>query len=86
MHYPFPTWRDFVSRLVWFLAIGWCATKTLVGVAQGYKQIALYRNVLIPEEDVEEVLRESVKKPASTLDEVEGASGIFNDDSGLYVE
>ena len=55
-------------------------------IAQGYEQIALYRNVLIPEEDVEEVLRESVKKTASTLDEVEGASGIFSDDSGLYVE
>jgi hypothetical protein len=38
--------------------------ETLVGIAQGYEQIALYRNV------VEEVLRESVEKTASTFDEV----------------
>jgi hypothetical protein len=51
--------------------------ETLVGAAKGYEQIALYRNVLVPEEDVE-VLRESVKKTALTFDEAEGASSIFN--------
>jgi hypothetical protein len=44
MDYPFPTWRDFAFRRVWYLAIGWCAVETFVGVAQGYEQI--YRNVL----------------------------------------
>jgi hypothetical protein len=38
--------------------------ETLVGIVQGYEQIALYRNV------VGEVLRESVDKRASTFDEV----------------
>jgi hypothetical protein len=37
--YAFPTWRDFVFRQVWYLAIGWCAMETLVGVAQGYEQM-----------------------------------------------
>jgi hypothetical protein len=46
--------------------------ETLVGITQGYEQIALYKNV------VGEVLRESVEKTASTFDEVEGASRIFN--------
>jgi hypothetical protein len=45
-------------------------------IAQGYEQITLYRNVLIPEEDVE-VLRESVKKTALTFDEAECASRDF---------
>ena len=51
----------------------------LVGTAQRCEQIALYRNVLVPE-DVEGVLRESVKKTASTFDEAEGASRRFDVD------
>jgi hypothetical protein len=38
--------------------------ETLMGIAQGYEQIALYRNV------VGEVLRESVDKRASMFDKV----------------
>jgi hypothetical protein len=51
-----PTWRDWVFRRVWWVALGWCLVETIVGIAQGYKQIEVYRSVLIPEEKVHDIL------------------------------
>ncbi|EMD30900.1 hypothetical protein CERSUDRAFT_120242 [Gelatoporia subvermispora B] len=44
MAFPLPTWQDPVFHRVWWLALGWALTEAVVGIAQGYDQIALYRS------------------------------------------
>ncbi|KAI0062974.1 hypothetical protein BV25DRAFT_1803095 [Artomyces pyxidatus] len=57
MDYPSATFRDAAFRRVWWLALGWSLAEVAVGVAQGYEQLALYRDVLVPESDVRELVR-----------------------------
>lgn len=52
MDYPFPIWHDFTFRRVWWLALGWAAIETTAAIVQDYQQIALYRDVMIPEEQI----------------------------------
>jgi hypothetical protein len=59
MDYPMPTWQDWAFRRVWWIALGWCASEAIVGIIQGYEQIALYRNVLIPHSEVGRYLRQT---------------------------
>ena len=60
MQHSRPTWHDPVFIRVWWLSLGWAIIDVIVGIAQSYSQIALYRNVLVPEERVADVLgRES---------------------------
>lgn len=56
MQRNYPTWRDGVFQRVWWLALGWAAIDVAVGIAQSYAHLALYRNVMVPEERVAEVL------------------------------
>ncbi|TFK48220.1 hypothetical protein OE88DRAFT_1647215 [Heliocybe sulcata] len=53
-----PHWHDPAFLQAWWLALGWALADVSVGIAQGYNQIALYRDVLISEEDTN-VLHES---------------------------
>jgi hypothetical protein len=48
MVHVYPTWQDPSFRRVWWIALGWSFAETIVGVAQGYEHIALYRDVLVP--------------------------------------
>lgn len=57
MQYPYPTWHDPAFHRVWWLALGWSLAEGIVGLTQGYEQIALYRDVLVPEGREEEFLR-----------------------------
>jgi hypothetical protein len=54
MDHIYPTWHDPSFRRVWWIALGWSFAEVIVGVAQGYEQIALYRDVLVPEGKDEE--------------------------------
>ncbi|KAI0042744.1 hypothetical protein FA95DRAFT_1584333 [Auriscalpium vulgare] len=54
--HPSATFHDAVFRRVWWLALGWSAAEVSVGVAQGYEQLALYRDVLVPEGEVRALL------------------------------
>ncbi|TBU42703.1 hypothetical protein BD309DRAFT_962366 [Dichomitus squalens] len=56
MAYPRPTWRDGAFRTVWWTALGWAAAEAAASVAQGYAQLALYRNVMVPVERVQAIL------------------------------
>jgi len=56
MDFPFPTWHDFTFRRVWWLALGWAAIETTVGIVQDYQQIALYKDVMIPEDKIAAIL------------------------------
>ncbi|KAI0920622.1 hypothetical protein AcV5_010309 [Taiwanofungus camphoratus] len=55
MQYPLPTWRDPAFHRVWWVALGWALADVMAGVAQGYAEIALYRDVMIPEEGVQDL-------------------------------
>ena len=59
MAYPRPTWRDGAFRAVWWLALGWGFAEAAVSIAQGYEQLALYRNVMVPVERVKAILAQS---------------------------
>ncbi|KAI0077005.1 hypothetical protein K474DRAFT_1675169 [Panus rudis PR-1116 ss-1] len=50
MDYPKPTWRDLSFHRVWFFALGWATIEVIVGIVQDYAQIALYKNVMIPDD------------------------------------
>ncbi|KAH9922217.1 uncharacterized protein B0H18DRAFT_1018575 [Fomitopsis serialis] len=41
---------------VWWIALGWALADVAVGVTQGYEQLALYREVMVPEDSVRDVL------------------------------
>jgi hypothetical protein len=53
-----PSWHDPSFRHVWWIALGWSFAEVAVGVAQGYEQISLYRDVLIPKGKDEEFLQQ----------------------------
>lgn len=49
LHTPrnFPTWEDVAFKRVWWIALGWAAAEAVVGIKQGYDNIALYKDVLV---------------------------------------
>ncbi|KAF7795104.1 hypothetical protein EIP86_006249 [Pleurotus ostreatoroseus] len=59
MQLPRPTWHDPIFRTVWWLSLGWALIDVLVGIAQSYSQLALYRSVMVPEDRIAAVLATS---------------------------
>ena len=45
---------------VWWLALGWSLAEVTAGVVQGYKTIALYRDVLVPEAEARELVASAI--------------------------
>jgi hypothetical protein len=45
---------------VWWLALGWSLAEVTAGVVQGYKTIALYRDVLVPDGEARELVASAV--------------------------
>lgn len=56
MAYPLPTWKDPAFSRVWWVALGWALADVAVGITQGYEQLVLYREVMVPEDRVQDVL------------------------------
>lgn len=56
MEYPLPTWKDPAFSRVWWVALGWALADVAVGITQGYEQLVLYREVMVPEDRVQDVL------------------------------
>ena len=52
---------------VWWLALGWSLAEVTAGVVQGYKIIALYRDVLVPEDDARELVASAVAVTTGAL-------------------
>ncbi|TFK92157.1 hypothetical protein K466DRAFT_481166 [Polyporus arcularius HHB13444] len=69
MVYPRPTWRDDAFRTVWWLALGWGLAEACTSIAQGYQQLALYRNVMVPVERVREILAQSKQWATASVSE-----------------
>ena len=59
MSFPRPNWHDNAFYTVWWLALGWGLAEAATSITQGYQQLALYRNVMVPEERVREILAQS---------------------------
>ncbi|TFY67414.1 hypothetical protein EVJ58_g1633 [Rhodofomes roseus] len=56
MDYPLPTWKDPAFSRVWWIGLGWGLADVAVGITQGYEQLVLYREVMVPEDKVRDVL------------------------------
>ncbi|EKM52380.1 uncharacterized protein PHACADRAFT_260710, partial [Phanerochaete carnosa HHB-10118-sp] len=56
MQHDIATWHDPAFYRVWWVALGWATIDVAVGIWQSYTQIALYRNVMVPEDRVPQVL------------------------------
>jgi len=52
---------------VWWLALGWSLAEVTAGVVQGYKTIALYRDVLVPEGEAREFIASTVTVTTGAL-------------------
>ena len=63
MEYPSPTCQDPAFRTVWWFSLNF--GEVLVAIVQGYEQIALYRDVMVPEGRETEFL-ELLKAGSST--------------------
>lgn len=63
MDYPSPTFQDPVFRTVWWLSLNF--VEVVVAIVQGYEQLALYREVMVPEGRETEFL-ELLKAGSST--------------------
>lgn len=77
MDYPHPNPADPAFWRVWWLALGWSLAEVAVGVAQGYEQIGLYRNALVPAarvHELEALTRAQTKQPRVGSGERGGSS------------
>jgi hypothetical protein len=63
MDYPTPTCQDPAFRTVWWLSLNFA--EVIVAIVQGYEQLALYRDVMVPEGRENEYL-ELLKSGSST--------------------
>ena len=59
MTFPRPTWHDGAFHTIWWLALGWALAEAITSAVQGYRQLALYRNVMVPLERVREILEQA---------------------------
>lgn len=66
-----PTWHDHAFRRVWTVALGWAGVEALVGIKQGYENIALYRDVLV---NVKRISPEDTSIPAERSSYLENDS------------
>ncbi|KIJ61202.1 hypothetical protein HYDPIDRAFT_177110 [Hydnomerulius pinastri MD-312] len=69
MDYPTPTWQDPSFHTIWWFSLN--VAEVLVAVVQGYQQIALYRDVMVPQGREHEFL-ERLKQLATPLRENNG--------------
>lgn len=70
MDYPIPTCQDPAFRTVWWLSLNFA--EVLAAIVQGYEQLALYRDVMVPEgresEFLERLKSGSLDEPEPTLE------------------
>lgn len=70
MDYPVPTCQDPAFRTVWWLSLNFA--EVLAAIVQGYEQLALYRDVMVPEgresEFLERLKSGSLDEPEPTLE------------------
>ncbi|KAG1775659.1 hypothetical protein EV702DRAFT_972794 [Suillus placidus] len=92
MDYPIPTCQDPAFRTVWWLSLNFA--EVLAPIVQGYEQLALYRDVMVPEgretEFLERLKSDSLIEPDPALEnprpEHEILQGELEDEEAQSVE
>jgi len=56
MEFPLPTHLDYAFKRIWWASLGWSMVEVAVAIWQGYEQIALYVEVMIPESRVKQMM------------------------------
>jgi hypothetical protein len=51
-----PAYSDYAFKRIWWISLGWSIAEVGVAIWQGYEQVALYKEVMIPEWRVRETL------------------------------
>ena len=70
MENVFPTRSDYAFFRVWWASLGWSFVEVIVAIWQGYEQLALYKDVMIPPSRVKEFLRAAVPPEERDFDEI----------------
>jgi hypothetical protein len=71
MDYTVPTWEDWAFRRVWCIGLGWCIADAVAGIAQAYEQIGWYKDVMVEDVMVEEVVNNIHGKKCAVPDREE---------------
>ena len=53
----FPTHSDYAFLRVWWTSLGWSFVEVVVAIWQGYEQLSLYEDIMIPPSRVKDFLR-----------------------------
>lgn len=70
MEHDFPTRSDYAFLRVWWISLGWSFVEVVVAIWQGYEQLALYKDVMIPSSKVKEFLKTAVSPQEQDYDEI----------------
>jgi len=70
MKHDFPTRSDYAFFRVWWASMGWSFVEVVVAIWQGYEQLALYKDVMIPHSRIKEFLRAAVSPEEEDYDEI----------------
>lgn len=60
MQHHYPARTDYAFFRIWWASLGWSFAEVVVAIWQGYEQLALYRDVMIPPSRVKEFLGAAV--------------------------
>lgn len=60
VQHKFPIRTDYAFFRVWWISLGWSCIEVIVAISQGYEQLALYKDVMIPSARVTDFLRAAV--------------------------
>ena len=70
MEYDLPTRSDYAFFRVWWVSLGWSFVEVVVAIWQGYEQLALYRDVMIPPSRIREFIRAAVPPEERDFNEI----------------
>ena len=66
----FPTRSDYAFLRVWWASLGLSFVEVTVAIWQGYEQLALYNDIMIPDSRVKEFLRSMVPPEEQDYEEI----------------
>lgn len=70
VEHDFPTRSDYAFLRVWWVSLGWSFVEVIVAVWQGYEQLALYKDVMIPDSRVKDLLRSMIPPEERDYEEI----------------
>lgn len=70
MEHDFPTRSDYAFLRVWWASLGLSFVEVTVAIWQGYEQLALYNDIMIPDSRVKEFLRSMIPSEEREYEEI----------------